>query len=251
MIPRDLNRRVAEAEVDHLIEEHLKAGGGVAAYLFESAFGGHMRVHRIVKTAKNVHADQRVSSGDVLDFGENDIEAFAEMLSPDGTITSIALFIENKVDAPMMPDQGLRYRTRAARRLALGEFADYRCAFVAPKKKIQQTYPLGDHVAAGWHRVFSFEEISEKLASVGQVEDAQFLLDATLSLNHVPRPIEKAVRFWNDYEQYARATHGDVPVPINSQVGSRIGGVWPSFFEDRFRRTVSRQHQWHRFELVM
>jgi hypothetical protein len=55
------------------------------------------------------------------------------------------------------------------------------------------------------------------------------------SENCILEPILEAVKFWEEYEAYAH--QADLPVKVRSEQGSRAGGVWPSFYDDDFRKS--------------
>jgi hypothetical protein len=71
--------------------------------------------------------DYWVSKSDNL--GESDLIIIYQM--PDGR--RFALLIEDKVDAPLQPDQAARYRQRANRDCKLGIYGDYEVILCAPR----------------------------------------------------------------------------------------------------------------------
>jgi hypothetical protein len=83
--------------------------------------------------------------------------------------------------------------------------------------------------------VLDFEQLAQILYSPDDSRDAQLLLDATVRENCILEPILEAVKFWEEYEEYAH--QADLPVKVRSEQGSRAGGVWPSFYEDDFRKS--------------
>jgi hypothetical protein len=107
--------------------------------------------------------------------------------------------------------------------------------FVAPRDRISQLYPTKNYSKAGWDVVLDFEQLAEILYSPNDSQDAQLLLDATVSENCNLEPILEAVKFWEDYEAYAHCAK--LPVKVRSEQGSRAGGVWPSFYDDDFRNS--------------
>lgn len=232
--PAVKGRRILEAEIDQLLARQLRENPQFAFFFFSQSFGFEPLSVEVVKLETNVHVDRRRISNNLLAYGENDVEVIAEVTKLDGTILQLALLIENKISAPLMEDQGLRYGVRGLDRAHAGDWLDYRCVLVAPRDKILQLYPTNNHAKGGWHAVLNFEQLAEIL-SPNYRQDAQLLLDATLRENTVLEPIPEAVKFWEDYEEYAR--HADLPVRINSQQGSRAGGVWPSFYDSDFKNS--------------
>ncbi len=68
----------------------------------------------------------------------------------------VALLIEDKVDAPLQPDQALRYRLRAEQDRANGAYGDYEVLLCAPRHYIGNRSDLN-----GFDRLVSFEQIAE------------------------------------------------------------------------------------------
>jgi hypothetical protein len=67
-----------------------------------------------------------------------------------------ALLIEDKVDANLQPDQAKRYRLRAEKEQASGEYSDFEIILCAPKQYIDQRHDLD-----GFERKISFEQIAD------------------------------------------------------------------------------------------
>ena len=90
------------------------------------AFGSWMQ-------SKTVFAEQRATVIDVFvsksdNLGESDLIALYQ--SDDGL--RFALMIEDKVDAPLQPDQAARYRLRADREVKAGVYSAYAVVLSAP-----------------------------------------------------------------------------------------------------------------------
>jgi hypothetical protein len=67
-----------------------------------------------------------------------------------------ALLIEDKVDAPLQPEQAARYRLRADRERTAGVYDDYEVLLCAPEHSINNRQDLSD-----FDRTISFETIAE------------------------------------------------------------------------------------------
>jgi hypothetical protein len=233
--PSVIGRRILEAEVDQLLARQLRTNPMFAYSLFSRSFASEPLSVNVIKVETNVHVDRRQISGNPLAYGENDVEVIAEVTENDGKKRRLALLIENKISAPLMEDQGRRYGVRGLDRSHAGDWADYRCMFVAPRDRISQLYPTKNYSKAGWDVVLDFEQLAEILYSPNDSQDAQLLLDATVRENCILEPILEAVKFWEEYEAYAH--QADLPVKVRSEQGSRAGGVWPSFYDDDFRKS--------------
>jgi hypothetical protein len=107
-----------------------------------------------------------------------------------------ALLIEDKVDAPLQPDQAERYRLRADRDLAAGAYSDYEVMLCAPQHYIDSRSDLG-----GFDRLISLERIAAMLHQDGTLRGgyrARFLeTAATRRVNSWAREIDIATdEFW-------------------------------------------------------
>jgi len=233
--PSVIGRRILEAEIDQLLARQFRANPMFAYTLFSRSFSSEPLSVNVVKVETNVHVDRRLISGNPLAYGENDVEVIAEVTENDGKKRRLALLIENKISAPLMEDQGRRYGVRGLDRAHAGDWADYRSVFVAPRDRISQLYPTKNYSKAGWDLVLDFEQLAEMLHSPNDSQDAQLLLDATVRENCILEPILEAVKFWEEYEAYAH--QANLPVKVRSEQGSRAGGVWPSFYDDDFRKS--------------
>jgi hypothetical protein len=60
-------------------------------------------------------------------------------------------------------------------------------------------------------------------------------MEAAEPANAWNKPIPSAVKFWKDYALFGRVSHPTTPVFINTQKGSRAGGVWPSYYDNQLR----------------
>jgi hypothetical protein len=231
IIPEEY-RRVLEERVDATMVRHSSSVDGFTSWLFGIAFGGR-KLLAVESVTAHKHRDFRVLSGDKLAYGETDIELVARLETPDGRQITSALLIEDKVDAREMPAQGLRYQARARHERSIGSWQEYACVLLAPQSYLDSHYPLGDSKQSGWDHLLSLEDVA---AQIPDSADAGVLLEAAQAANSWNKPIPAAVQFWEDFRQFGRARYSTVPVFVDTQQGSRVGGVWPSFYDNQLRR---------------
>ena len=178
--------------------------------LFKRCFGT-CRLVRIDSALLHQDRNHTGACGDVLAFGETDIEVIATLELPDKGETRVALLVEDKVDARQAEDQGQRYQARARYRQTLEEWSDFRCILVAPQAYLESAYPLGDHRDHGWDRVVSFEEIASVVEKEQPNSPAGAVLrQATEPSNAWNRSDVSAAQYWKDLRLFQRAFHPDV-----------------------------------------
>jgi hypothetical protein len=97
-----------------------------------------------------------------------------------------ALLIEDKVDANLQPDQAKRYRLRAEKEQASGEYSDFEIILCAPKQYIDQRHDLD-----GFERKISFEQIAD---IIEQSHDTRASYRATFLSSASQRPVNAWVR---------------------------------------------------------
>ena len=138
--------RKYERDIDLLLAEEFSVHPAFASWvLSKTKFAGH--------EAEVV--DVHVSRADVQ--GESDlIVVFAR---PAGD--RFALLIEDKLDAPLQPEQAERYRLRAEKEVSLGICADYEIILAAPRHYIEG-YPGLD----GFDVKIAHEEIGAAIAKL-------------------------------------------------------------------------------------
>ena len=230
-------RRVLEDRVDSILERRLLAGDSLARWLVGRAFGPESELIAVERVCLHEHSNHTKESGDPLAWGETDVQLVARCNLPALTGARLALFIENKVDAKQMEKQGLRCRARGAHGVKTGSWSHVRSVLLAPGAYLEAAYALGDHSAHGWDLTVSYEELAHALAGdPTAAEDVETLLEATRPANAWNKPDPAAVQFWKDYEAFALTHYPGISVFVETQRGSRAGGVWPSFYDDKLRR---------------
>lgn len=101
-------------------------------------------------TLEAVVADYWVSKSN--NVGESDL-----VIVYQATISErFALLIEDKVDAPLQPDQAARYRLRAEQEQAQDIYSDYEVILCAPKHYIENRTDLND-----FDRLISLEQLAD------------------------------------------------------------------------------------------
>ena len=235
VVPQEF-KRIVEDETDRLFGRHLSMPTALSSWLFGRVFPG-CRVELIESVELHQHRDYRRQCDDRLAFGETDIRTIATVIRK-GVRERLAILIENKVDAGQMPEQGKRYQARGKFEKVSQGWHDYACILVGPRSYLDGRYPLGDYSDDGWNHLISYEDLAA-VVRLSDAADAKVLLSATAPANSWNKPIPTAVQFWKAYEKYQRQFHPESPVFVKTEKGSRIGGVWPSFYDNQLRNNPS------------
>lgn len=133
--------RKYERDIDLLLAEEFVVSPGFASwFLGKTKFANFgLLVHHVA-----------VSKSD--NTGESDLVV---IYSHPDTGTRFAVHIEDKIDAPMQPDQEKRYRQRAAIEIGKGAYQEYELVLCAP------SFYLNNHTqASNFDRQVSYEEIA-------------------------------------------------------------------------------------------
>jgi hypothetical protein len=132
-----------------------------------------------------------------------------------------ALFIEDKVDAPLQPTQAERYRSRADRDQARGLFSEYEVLLCAPAYYIENRVDLH-----GFDRRLAFEQIAEVIRTPGDARAeyrARFLeTAATRRINTwAPEADDATTLFWGRVYDIAKRDFPELemkpPSPTKAQ----------------------------------
>lgn len=174
--------RKYERDIDLLLAEELSVS---------PAFADWLKAKTTIASVPASVVDVFVSKANNL--SESDLIAIYELR--DGS--RFALMIEDKVDAPLQPQQAERYRMRAEQEIKLGTCASYAVLLCAPRYYLQHCGGVTD-----FDGCVAFEEIAEFL-SVGEptprdLYRASFLRTAaTRRVNNWVREIdEQTEEFW-------------------------------------------------------
>jgi len=162
--------------------------------------------------------DVHVSRADVL--GESDlIVIFAR---PTGD--RFALLIEDKLDAPLQPDQAERYRQRAEKEVRLGLCAEFEIVLAAPRHYIEY-YPGLE----GFDVKIAHEDIGAKIAELDPSPRGLYRADfigsaSTKRINAWKRQSDDATdSFW---EAAYRIATEEFPILEMKRVAISKGNVW-------------------------
>lgn len=138
--------RKYERDIDLLLAEEFAVNAEFADW-----FRGQTRF----RSKAAVVVDVFVSRTDVL--GESDLVVLYE-----GDNGRFALLIEDKVDAPLQPQQALRYSQRGDREVEAGLFAEYVTILCAPRHYIDHRTDL-----IGFDHVLSLEDVAAQIKRDG------------------------------------------------------------------------------------
>lgn len=138
--------RKYERDIDLLLVEEFSVNPAFAAWFVnQTKFAG----------TEAAVVDVHVSKADTL--GESDLIVVFESTDRG----RFAFLIEDKIDAPLQPDQALRYRQRAEKEVKLGLCADYEIVLAAPRHYIDH-YPGLD----GFDVKIAHEDIGAAIADI-------------------------------------------------------------------------------------
>lgn len=98
--------------------------------------------------------------------GELDVVAIFE---ESNAAQRFALLIEDKIDAPLQPDQEYRYRLRAQREIDRGDYQAYEVILCAPS-----AYAAAHPQTAGFDRIISYEAIAAFLRDIDPTPRGQY-----------------------------------------------------------------------------
>jgi hypothetical protein len=140
--------RKYERDIDLLLAEEFSVSP-----LFATWFLTQTKLFKDVQA--DVH-DVYVSRSDAT--GESDLVVVFERTGGD---SRFALHIEDKIDAPLQPEQEARYRLRAEAEILRGDYAAYEVILCSP-----ESYPLSHSEASTFDSCVTYEAVSECLRSI-------------------------------------------------------------------------------------
>ena len=147
--------RKYERDVDLLLAEEIVVSPAFAKWLQNQTTFAN-------REAKVV--DVFVSRSDAT--GESDVVAVFE---ESGAAQRFAILIEDKIDAPLQPDQEYRYRLRAQREIDRGDYQAYEVVLCAPL-----AYAVAHPQTAGFDRIISYEAIAAFLKDFDPTPRGQY-----------------------------------------------------------------------------
>lgn len=153
------------------------------------------------------------------EFGESDITV---LLSVDGK--KHALLIEDKINAPAMPEQCDRYSKRASKAKNKGKYDDYSVFIICP-----DAYYKTNEEAKKYAHFITYEDcikyFSAKADTLSKIRCAQLKQATEKGPGTTWEKNEKAMAFFEKYRTYM-ATHG-YDLDLRNKKGSN--GWWPHY----------------------
>jgi hypothetical protein len=192
---------VAERDVDLLILEELAVSHEFLAWWLEQvkAEGG--------ESAVVIHAQHSVSQPEL---GESDLVVLYSLPPSE----CHAVLIENKINAPAQPDQGLRYKRRGEVGVLAGTWRSFRTCIVAPQRYLDAN---GD--ASHYDARISYEVIRawflDREADSRAVFRARLLAEAIEQSRrgYTPEADERMTQFWRRYWECAADEFPELNLP--------------------------------------
>jgi hypothetical protein len=203
--------RKYERDIDLLVAEELAVNPRFAQW-----FKSRTKFAAVAATVE----DLRVSKSN--NNGETDLE----IVYRDNNGNRFALLVEDKIDAPLQPDQAARYRLRAERDIAAGYYGDFEAVLCAPRHYINNRDDLD-----GFDQKITLEEIADAVEQEGSNRSlyrSEFLRTAgTRRKNAWSREDDPATNaFWDAaYELAAR----EFPILEMKRLRLTKGSSWITF----------------------
>ncbi len=139
--------RKYERDIDLLLAEEFAVSPSFATWFLEQTHAFKGLQARVI--------DVGVSRSDTT--GESDLVVIFE---DQDSCRRFALHIEDKIDAPLQPEQEARYRLRAQAAIQKGQYSAFEVVLCSPK-----AYPLTHAESSGFDSCVHYETISERLKS--------------------------------------------------------------------------------------
>jgi len=165
--------RKYERDIDLLLAEEFSVSPPFAKWFLS-------RTKNFNEIDAKVH-EVYVSRSDVT--GESDLVVVFERL---GGESRFALHIEDKIDAPLQPEQEARYRLRAEAEISREDYSAYEVVLCSP-----EAYPSAHEKARGFDSFVSYEAMSDFLRSNGQVD-----VRSTYRANFIETASKKSPNTW-------------------------------------------------------
>lgn len=159
-----------------------------------------------------------------INFGESDIVIVLE----DKNGIKHGILIEDKINAPAMPEQYERYVKRGKEAVKMKEYNDFYVFIIAPK-----SYLESNAEAKKYPNKIAYEEL---LNYMERLEDDSLLLKIALFKKALDRKAsgntaikdERITEFWKRYSEYQQSNFKDLN--LNYDGGDKPGqSIWTSF----------------------
>jgi hypothetical protein len=178
--------RKYERDIDILLAEEFAVSSSFASWFLTQT-----KKFRGVKASV---LDVYVSRSD--NNGESDLVVVFERVDTD---SRFALMIEDKIDAPLQPDQEIRYRRRGDAEVSRGDYSDYEVILCAP-----QIYYVTHPTVSSFDALISYESVDQFLKtdcpeSLRNIYRANFIGTAARSTSNTWTRVDDDVTnaFWN------------------------------------------------------
>lgn len=206
-------KKIYERDMDLLILEEFLASPSFAK-LFLDKVG-------LVGTYTVVYGAHSLSDAD----GESDITLILQYAD-----RKVALLIEDKIDAPTMPEQSARYRKRAEQAMARGEYSEAYVILVAPEA--YHDAHRNDKNAAYGYRV-TYEQLlqwfAEQPAARSQFKKAMIAFAIQQNrLGYQVLEVEEVTSFWRCLRRYCAERHPNLSM-LGADTPKGGGAAWPEF----------------------
>ena len=153
------------------------------------------------------------------EYGESDITV---LLSVDGK--KIALLIEDKINAPAMPEQCARYSKRANKAKSKGKYDDYSVFIICP-----EAYYDANSEAKKYAHFITYEDcinhFSAKTDTLSKIRCAQLRQALSKRPDGTVEPNPAAIAFFAKYREYM--TSHDYHLDLRNKKDSN--GWWPHY----------------------
>jgi hypothetical protein len=207
--------RKYERDIDLLLAEEFAVSASFATWFIDQTQG-----------FKGIHArvvEVGVSRSDTT--GESDLVVVYERQDNNGRF---ALHIEDKIDAPLQPEQEARYRRRGQAAIERGEYSAFEVILCSPR-----TYPLTHAEVSTFDLFVDYEAVSEFLKSQNGDDPrsayrAEFVATAAVKTSNAWKHVEDGTTnaFWKAALEIALRDFPDLEMkPLHVTKGS----TWITF----------------------
>lgn len=206
-------KKIYERDMDLLIlEEFLESPSFAELFLDAAGLGGSCEV---------IFAAHSLSEAE----GESDITLVLQYAN-----RKVALLIEDKIDAPTMPEQSLRYHKRAEQAKRRGEYDEYHVILVAPQA--YHDAHQNDENAAYRYRV-TYEQLQAWFAQQATVRSrfknamVEFAIEQNRAGYQV-REVEAVTAFWRCLRRYCGEHYPQLSM-LGADTPKGGSAAWPEF----------------------
>ena len=206
-------KKISEHDMDLLIMEEFVSDKG-----FAQLFLDKLQLSADYTIAKAFHS---LADAD----GESDITIVLQYPNE-----RVALLIEDKIDAPTMPEQSKRYHKRAQTGIARGDYDRYFVMLAAPADYHEEH--KNDSNAAYEHRI-NYEELQEYLEHQSHVRAAfkVAMIDCALrekKAGYQVQEVPAVTEFWMKLRQFCKENYPQLTM-VGEDAPKGAAASWPEF----------------------